>query len=67
MLNMTRQQVTTLLTLFVCGLWFITAIVRIWLPFPSAYILDAAMPLVIGYYFVSKNGKENRNGVPAAT
>jgi len=65
MLSWTRQQVTTALTLFVCVLWTITAIVRIWLPFPAGYVLDAAMPLVIGYYFVAKaaNGK---NGAPAA-
>jgi hypothetical protein len=55
-LDMTKQQVTTMLTLFVCGLWVITAAVRLWMPFPAAYILDAAMPVVIGFYFLSKNG-----------
>ena len=63
MLSLNRQQVTTLLTLFLVVLWVITAIVRIWVPFPAAYILDGAMPLVVGYWFASKNGK---NGVPAA-
>ena len=65
-LELTRQQVITLLTLFVCVVWVITAVVRIWLPFPAAYLLDAAMPVVLGYYFLTKaaNGK---NGVVAKT
>jgi hypothetical protein len=62
-LDMTKQQVTTLLTLFVCVVWVITAMARIWVPFPAAYVLDAAMPLVIGFYFISKNGTKT-NGAP---
>jgi hypothetical protein len=59
MLDLNRQQITTLLTLFICLVWVATAVARIWLPFPAAYILDAAMPVVIGFYFVTaatKNG-----------
>jgi hypothetical protein len=58
-LNLSRQQVVTLLTLVIVGVWIVTAVVRIWVPWPVANILDAAMPVVIGYYFVSKsaNGK----------
>jgi len=55
-----RQQIVTILTLFVCGLWTISAVVRIFHSWPEAYVLDAAMPLVIGYWFVSNaaNGKK---------
>jgi hypothetical protein len=57
---MNRQQVVTILTAVIVGLWIITAVVRIWISWPEAYVLDAAMPLVIGYWFVSNaNGKKN--------
>ena len=67
MLSWNRQQVVTVLTLFVCALWTITAVVRIFHSWPAAYVLDAAMPLVIGYWFVTNatNGKA-KNGATAA-
>jgi uncharacterized MnhB-related membrane protein len=49
-----KEQVVTLLTLIVVVLWVISAIVRIWQPWPIAGVLDSAMPLVIGYWFVAK-------------
>lgn len=61
-LDLTKQQVTTMLTLFICALWTVTAVVRLWVPFPAAYVLDAAMPVVVGFWFLSKNG--TKNGVP---
>ena len=59
MLSWNRQQVTTFLTVVIVGLWIVTTVVRIWVPLDAAAILDSALPLVIGYYFVSKttNGK----------
>lgn len=64
-LSLTRDQVTTLLTLSIVALWAVTAVVRIWLPFPAAYVLDAAMPLVVGYYFATKAANDKKNGVAA--
>lgn len=62
-----RQQVTTLLTLVIVGLWVITFVTRIWIDWPPASVLDAAMPLVLGYWFVSNavNGgkKKTTDGV----
>ena len=57
-----RQKITTWLTLVIVGLWIISFVVRFWTPIPVASVLDSAMPLVIGYWFVSgaatgKNGK----------
>lgn len=65
---MTRQQqVTTLLTIAIVVLWLITAVVRIWVPWSVASVLDSAMPLVIGYWFVSNaSPKKNGNGEGAA-
>ncbi len=56
-LDLTRQQVVTLLTLAIVGLWTLTAIVRLWMPFPAGSVLDAAMPLVVGFWFVSKTNE----------
>jgi hypothetical protein len=60
-LKLDRQQVTTLLTLFLVALWTITAVVRLWVPWPVAHVLDAAMPVLIGYWFLVNAGK---NGAP---
>jgi hypothetical protein len=63
-LDLTKGQVTTLLTLFVATLWAITAVARIWVPFPAAYVLDAAMPVIVAYYFISKNGYKANGATP---
>jgi hypothetical protein len=63
-LSWTRQQVTTLLTLIIVLLWTITAVVRLWVPWPVANVLDAAMPLIIGYWFVMNAGAK-KNGAEA--
>jgi len=56
-----NQRIITILTAAIVALWTVTAVVRIWQPWPAAAILDSAMPLVIGYWFVTnaatKNGK----------
>jgi hypothetical protein len=63
-----RQQMVNLLTVVIVAAWIATAVVRIWRPWPEAAILDAAMPLLIGYYFaaqamVKRNGNgHNENG-----
>ena len=64
MARLDRQQVTTLLTVVIVAFWIITAVARIWIPFPAAAVLDSAMPLVIGYWFVSNAGTK-KNGAPA--
>lgn len=56
------QRVTTILTAVIVAAWLVSAIVRIWIDWPPAAVLDSAMPLVVGYYFVAmanatKNGK----------
>jgi hypothetical protein len=66
MLHWDRQEVITFLTMVIVGVWIVTAVVRIWVSWPAAYVLDAAMPLVVGYWFVSNAVKKNGNGVPAA-
>ena len=66
MLSWDRHQVTTFLTMVIVGLWIITFIVRVWVPLEQASILDAAMPLVIGYWFVANALKKNGNGAKAA-
>jgi hypothetical protein len=40
------------------GFWIITAVVRLWMPWPEAHILDAAMAPIIGYWFLA-NSKKN--------
>lgn len=58
-----RQQVTNWLTLIIVLVWIATAVVRIWVDWPEAAILDAAMPIVIAYYFASSAlTKKNGNG-----
>jgi len=65
-LSWTRQQVTTFLTVVIVGLWIVTAVVRIWVTWPEAHVLDAAMPMIVGYWFLSNStAKKNGNGVPA--
>jgi hypothetical protein len=64
--ELNRLTVTTFLTLIVVGLWIVTVIVRIWVDIPAAAVLDSAMPLIIGYWFVSGAApKKNGNGAPA--
>ena len=57
-MNLSRQSVTTLLTLVMVAFWIITAVVRIWVVWPEAHILDAAMAPIIGYWFVSAGKSE---------
>jgi hypothetical protein len=56
--NLSRQSVTTLLTLVMVAFWIITAVVRLFVDWPVAHVLDAAMAPIVGYWFVSagKNG-----------
>ena len=62
MIRLEREQVVNLLTLLIVIAWIATAVVRIWVDWPEATVLDAAMPLVISYYFISN---ARRNGTPA--
>ena len=55
---MTSTSVATILTVVIVTLWIIGAIVRIWQPWPPAVVLDSAMPLVVGYWFVSNSTKK---------
>jgi len=65
-LSWNRQQVTTFLTVVIVAFWIITAVVRIWVPWPVAHVIDAAMPVVVGYWFLSNAAvKKNGNGAPA--
>ena len=50
-----------MLTVIVVVVWIITAVIRIWVKWPEAAVLDAAMPLVIGYYFVAQAVRRNGN------
>lgn len=58
---MDRAQVTTLLTLAIVVLWIISAVVRIWVSWPPAAVLDAAMPIIVSYWFLS-NASVKKNG-----
>lgn len=58
-----RQEVTNILTLLIVGVWIITAVVRIWVDWPQAVILDSAMPIVLAYWFASTAAR--KNGVSA--
>ena len=58
---MNRQQITTLLTVVIVAFWIVTAVLRIWVSFPPGTVLDSAMPLVIGYWFVSASSS-TKNG-----
>jgi hypothetical protein len=49
-----RETVVTILTGVVVVLWLAVTIARIWVEIPQATILDAAMPLVIGFWFSSQ-------------
>lgn len=58
-----RQAITNILTIVIVVVWIITAVVRIWVDWPQAVILDSAMPIVIGYWFASSAmTKKNGNG-----
>lgn len=58
-----RYVVTTLLTVVITAVWIISAVVRIWIEWPEAAILDSAMPVIVGYWFVTSAIK--RNGATA--
>lgn len=47
-------QVTNILTLIIVAAWIISSVVRRWVSWPEAAILDAAMPVVISYWFAAK-------------
>jgi hypothetical protein len=51
---MDRQQVTTVLTVVLVGMWIITAVARIWISWPEAHVLDSVMPSLVGYWFLTK-------------
>lgn len=57
------KTVVTILTLVMVTLWVISAVVRIWVAWPEARVLDAIMPIIIGYWFLSNSSK--KNGVTA--
>ena len=61
---MGRQQITTLLTVVIVAFWIVSAVIRIWVPFPPGAVLDSAMPLVIGFWFVSTSSS-TKNGAAA--
>ena len=61
-LTLDRQTVTTLLTVVIVAFWIVTAVVRIWIAWPAAAVLDAAMPLVVGYWFVSNADDQEERG-----
>ena len=56
-----RQRITTIVALAIVAFWTVTAVVRIWIPWPVASVLDSAMPLVIGWWFVSSSATK-KNG-----
>ena len=55
---MTSPNVATILTVVIVTFWVIGAIVRIWQPWPPGIVLDAAMPTVVGYWFISNSTKK---------
>lgn len=63
-MKLDRQQITNILTIVIVLVWIVTAVVRIWVDWPQAMILDSAMPIVIGYWFASSamTSKKNGNG-----
>ena len=68
MRDLDRHQVTTILTLIIVAVWIIGAVVRLFVPWPEMRVLDSALPLVVGYWFVSAAIKRNggqQNGVAA--
>ena len=50
-----HQQTVSFLTVFVVVSWIVASTVRIWVPITYANVLDAAMPLVIGYWFSQRD------------
>lgn len=48
----------TIITLVIVVFWIGTAITRLWMPWPQAAALDAAMPVMIGYWFVGNAGSK---------
>jgi len=54
----TRQQVVTALTLVIVGFWLISAVVRLFIEWPGAAVLDSVMPAVVGYWFASGAAKK---------
>jgi len=53
-----KDKMITILTLIIVLLWVISAVVRIFQPWPIAGVLDSAMPLVIGYWFVNASSSK---------
>lgn len=56
-----KQQVINILTGIIVGFWIISAIVRLWIEWPEAAVLDSLMAPTIGYWFLSKS----KNGAAA--
>jgi hypothetical protein len=59
-----RQRITTIVALAIVAFWIVTAVVRIWVAWPAASVLDSAMPLVVGWWFVSSSSAK-KNGAAA--
>jgi len=55
---MSKQQIVNLLTLIIVLAWLGTSIARIWVAVPQSAILDAVVPLTIGYWFTVHNGEK---------
>lgn len=57
-----RQDVLNILTLVILGVWVITIVVRLWMPWPEATVADKAMLAATGYWFAVQALKKNGNG-----
>ena len=56
---MNRQRITTILTAIIVAVWLVSAVVRIFHPWPEASVIDSAMPMVIGFWFFTGTKKDN--------
>ena len=61
-----QQSHVTVISLIIVGLWTVTAVVRIWVEWPAATVIDNLMPLVGAFWFAvtAANGKK-KNGAAA--
>lgn len=61
---MNRQRVVTILTAVIVAMWIVSAVVRLFIAWPEAAILDSAMAPLVGFWFLS-NARKNGNGKEA--
>lgn len=54
-----RDAVVTILTGVLVLLWVASMVARIWVDLPQATVLDAAMPILIGFWFSTQATKKN--------